>query len=122
MANRGSVRNITCGPEAFAAGIDALIGDIPKACQDAVGKATEQSTRAGVKKVKTRAGAGGVHKWSEEYVSGFGSHVKRGVVTVGEIGNRNKPGLVHLLEKGHVTLTGRRTRAFPLQSKRLRAG
>ena len=46
-------------------------------------------------------------------MSGFASHVERGVETVGEVGNKNKPGLVHLLEKGHLTLTGRKTTAYP---------
>ncbi len=105
--------SITCDIDAFASGIEALIGDIPEACQEKVGKATEQATRAGVKTVKSHAAKGGIHEWSEEYVEGFSSRVTHGATTVGEIGNKSKPGLVHLLEKGHATPTGRRTRAFP---------
>ena len=113
MANRNSVREITCDIEQFAAGIEALIGDIPESCRDALDKATTQSTRKGAKTVQSYASKGGVHKWSGEYVGGFSSHVTHGATTTGEIGNKAKPGLVHLLEKGHATLTGRRTRAFP---------
>ncbi|MBQ9005965.1 MAG: hypothetical protein IJ092_06295 [Atopobiaceae bacterium] len=106
-------RNVTCGLDSFARGIEELVGDIPASCQEKVGKATEQATRKGVKTVKKHAKKGGVHKWSDAYVGGFSSRVRKGAVTEGEIGNKAKPGLVHLLEKGHLTLTERRTRAFP---------
>lgn len=106
-------RDLTTDIDGFARGIEELLGDIPASCQEKVGKAVEQSTRRGVKTVKQHAAKGGVHGWSEEYVGGFSSRIERGAVTVGEIGNKEKPGLVHLLEKGHATLTGRRTRAFP---------
>ena len=106
--------NITCDIDRFAYGIEELIGDIPQKCSDKVEKATVKATRAGVKAVKANAGKGGVHGWSDRYVGGFSSHINRGgMVTVGEIGNKNEPGLVHLLEEGHVTPAGRRTRAFP---------
>lgn len=106
-------RNVSCDLDSFARGLDELVGDIPEACSEKVGKAVERATRNGVKVVKAHAAKGGKHKWSDEYVSGFASHVDRGVETVGEIGNKAKPGLVHLLEKGHATLTSRRTRAYP---------
>ena len=106
-------RNIMCDLDGFARGIEELVGDIPESCREKVGEATEKATRHGVKAVKSHASRGGVHAWSGEYIEGFSSHVTHGAVTEGEIGNKNKPGLVHLLEKGHVTLTSRRTRAFP---------
>jgi len=106
-------RNVTCTLDTFAAGIEELVGDIPVSVAQKTGDAVARCTRKGVKKVKSHAGKGGKHPWSGEYVGGFSSHIKRGVVTTGEIGNRAKPGLVHLLEKGHATLTGRRTAAFP---------
>ena len=97
----------------FDAGIREVVGDIPVACQDKVGKATAKVARKGVKAVKSHASKGGKHPWSAEYVGGFSSKVTKGAVTTAEIGNRTKPGLVHLLEKGHATLTGRRTNAYP---------
>ena len=106
-------RNVTCDLDSFAKGIEQLVGDIPEACRDALDKATTQATRKGAKTVQQHASKGGRHAWSGEYVGGFSSHVTHGATTVGEIGNKNKPGLVHLLEKGHATLTGRRTGAFP---------
>ena len=110
MANR----NITCGPDAFAVSIAALVGDIPEACGDGCAKAVSQSVRKGAQELRGEKTAGiGRHPWSEKYRGGFKSSVNRnGLSTVGEIGNAAKPGLVHLLEKGHATLHGRRTGAF----------
>lgn len=105
-------KNVECGLDGFSMAIEQLLGDIPAGVQEKVGKAVEKSTRRGVKAVREQAEKGGLHKWSDEYVKGFGSHIERGAVTTGEIGNRAKPGLVHLLEKGHATLTGRRTNAY----------
>lgn len=99
--------------DAFAKGIEELIGDIPASCEEKVGNAVAKSTRKGVKNVQAHAEKGGRHPWSGEYTGGFASHIERGAITTGEIGNKTKPGLVHLLEKGHATLTGRRTAAFP---------
>jgi len=106
-------KNVTVDWTNFDIGLKELIGDIPIACSEEVGKAVAKSTRKGVKAVKSHASKGGKHKWSGEYVGGFSSRVTKGIETTGEIGNRAKPGLVHLLEKGHATLTGRRTNAYP---------
>lgn len=98
----------------FAMALTDLLKDVTSDVSIAANKAVSQSTRKGVKYVKNEAERGGLHKWSDRYVSGFGSHLDKGSeVTTGEIGNRNKPGLVHLLEKGHATLNGRRTNAYP---------
>lgn len=110
-------RNITCDIDSFSKGVEELLGDIPEAAREKVGVAVEKSIRRGVKAVKGYASEGGLHEWSKEYVDGFSSRIERGAMTSGEIGNRNKPGLVHLLEKGHATLTGRRTRAHPHMDK-----
>ena len=99
----------------FAKGIEALLGDIPNAAGKEMDKAVTQSVRKAAKELRGERTAGiGRHPWSEEYRSGFSSRVdKNWPVITGEVGNKAKPGLVHLLEKGHVTLTDRRTQAFP---------
>lgn len=100
--------------DAFASGLDELIGDIPDNCNDGLARAVTQSVRKAASELRSGAyGSGGRHAWSEDYMGGFQSHVERGGEIVGEVGNKNKPGLVHLLEKGHATLTGRRTAAYP---------
>ena len=107
-------RELSVDIDAFAAGLEQLVGDIPGACAEKGGDAVAKSVRKTAKELRAGIyGSSGKHEWSEEYMSGFSSHVDRGMETVGEVGNKNKPGLVHLLEKGHATLTGRRTNAYP---------
>lgn len=106
--------NISVSSDRFAIALLGILDDVVLATDENVGKAVAQSTRKGVKIVKEKAGNTGLHKWSDRYVGGFSSSIdKNGKVVTGEIGNRKEPGLVHLLEKGHATLTGRRTRAYP---------
>lgn len=108
------VSSRTCGIDNFAATLEDMLGEVDNAVVQASDKAVAQSIRKGAKTVKSYAEKGGLHKWSDKYVGGFSSHLTRsGRTPEGEIGNRGKPGLVHLLEKGHATLTGRRTKAYP---------
>lgn len=103
-----------CDIDDFSASLTRLIGDVFDDCDDRVSKALTQSTRKGAKELRETYALKGRHEWSDEYREGFKAHIdKSGKLTVGEVGNKNKPGLVHLLEKGHVTLTGRRTNAYP---------
>lgn len=101
--------------DGFAIGIERLVKSSLEGVKENTGKAVAREARKGAKLVKGYASsAGGVHDWSSEYINGFHSHVEnRGGLVTGEIGNSEKPGLVHLLEKGHATPNGRRTRAFP---------
>lgn len=110
----GNSRSLTVDLDRFAIGIETLIGDIPEKCDERLNKAVSQSVRKTAKRLRNGDfGNAGMHEWSEEYMSGFKSRTEKGVMSVGEVGNSAKPGLVHLLEKGHVTMTGRRTQSFP---------
>ena len=107
-------RSAYCDLDTFATALENLVGDIPAACTEKGGEAVAQSVRKAAQELRGgKYGSGGKTKWSDKYMSGFSSHVDKGVETVGEVGNKNKPGLVHLLEKGHLTLTGRKTTAYP---------
>ena len=107
--------NETTDIENFARSIESILGNVPAQCADGVERAVEISMSATVVGLRTEYTDGiGLHPWSEEYRGGFHKKVDReGFQVVGEIGNTAKPGLVHLLEKGHATLTERRTRAYP---------
>jgi len=103
-----------CDVDKFAATLTDLIGEVFDQCDENVSKAVSQATKRGAKELRETYAIIGAHMWSDEYREGFKAHIdKTGKVTTGEIGNSAKPGLVHLLEKGHATLTGRRTRAYP---------
>lgn len=108
-------RDISCDIDMFAASLESLLADVPGACAEGCEKAVRSSVRSTAKKLREgRFGKKGATEWSDEYMGGFSSHMDRGGLTPeGEVGNKAKPGLVHLVEKGHLTLTGRRTRAFP---------
>lgn len=112
---RAVSKNVTEDWLNFSAGLDELIGGIPKSCANSVGKAVGQSVRKTAKELRSgEFGSAGQHEWSAEYMQGFSSRsTTKGLESEGEIGNKNKPGLVHLLEKGHLTMAGRRTRAYP---------
>ena len=106
--------NQTVDVDQFSAAISQIMGEVDIHCEEAANRAVVKSVRKGAKTVKEHASKGGKHKWSDEYVGGFASRVTRGgKAPSGEIGNKAKPGLVHLLEKGHNTLNGRRTTAYP---------
>ena len=108
------VSSRTCDIDNFAVTLEDMLKEVDSSVVNAADKAVAQSIRKGAKTVQSHASKGGLHKWSGEYVGGFSSHLNRsGRTPEGEIGNKAKPGLVHLLEKGHATLTGRRTRAYP---------
>lgn len=105
----------TVDADMFAIALNGIVEDSLKNVKVNTAKAVTQSSRKGAKIAKQKAKAAGGGKWGAEYTEAFSSHVvNHGDYTTGEIGNKGRQaGLVHLLEKGHNTLTGRRTRAFP---------
>jgi hypothetical protein len=108
-------KDVTCDIDRFAATLESLIGDIPARATDGVEKAVRKQASETAKKLRGEFTENiGLHDWSEEYREGFTSRTDRKKLEVSaEIGNKAKPGLVHLLEEGHATLTGRRTRKYP---------
>lgn len=108
-------RSITEDIDRFAVGLDKLLADIPELGADACDKAVSWASRETAKSLRGEMTEKiGKNEWSEEYRKGFTSRVDRSKdQSVGTVGNKAKPGLVHLLEKGHATLTGRRTNAYP---------
>lgn len=94
----------------FAAALDDLLSDVEGDVESALPGAIKKTARDGLKAVKKAAKANwGEGETGQRYVRGFSSHVEGdGTHVSAEIGNREVPGLVHLLEKGHNTPAGRR--------------
>jgi hypothetical protein len=113
------VSDVPCDIDRFAATIGQLLGDVAESCGDEMEKCVRRAVRKGARELRGERTEGigrdpANHPWSDEYRKGFSSRTERdGLNTTGEVGNKVKPGLVHLLEKGHLTLTDRRTRAYP---------
>ena len=115
----------TVSPDKFAVALGGMFSEIEwklttnleqpvtEACKAARKKAA--STDAGTPAFKNRTG---VYRKSFAYKLD-----KKGrYEAFGYVGNRKKPGLVHLLEKGHATMNGGRTRAFPHMEPGAREG
>ena len=94
----------------------AILDEFVDECEQDVNEAVVESSKVAINKLKkeTPPGAGRYHDWAE-YQSGWKRKSSKN--TIGDVSvhiyNSKKPGLTHLLEKGHVLPDGRRTRAFP---------
>ena len=96
--------------DGFAFALDEMLEDFADATSDEVQDAVRRATykgRAAAKELSPKCHPDG-------YATGWRSRVtKNGYRTTGEIGNKLKPGLVHLLEKGHSTIGGGRVEGRP---------
>lgn len=109
------MRTYNCEPDAFAKTLEQILGDIAGDISEETPKAVTRVARRGAKQLRSEAASRWSGKTGATYSAGFSSRVtgQGGGVVSAEIGNDTFPGLVHLLEKGHATLTGRRTAAYP---------
>lgn len=109
------MKNIPVDMDDFAIGLETLLADVEPGVRMEMMKVVPKAARATARKVKQNARDMGWNgRTGSRYVNGFGSRVTRtGVMTSAEVGNRNVPGLVHLLEKGHNTLGGDRVPGKP---------
>lgn len=106
--------DIPCDLDNFGATLEQMLGSSLRGVEKESNEAVEKATRRGARLLRGKYTDNiGKTEWSERYRKGFTSHIEKGKLTTGEIGNKAVPGLVHLLEKGHATLTGRRTKAYP---------
>lgn len=104
----------TCDWLNLSAGLDQLLGDIAPEVGAEMERAVPRVARKGAKAVREEAASHWSGEVGSRYSAGFSSRTtKNGPETSAEIGNRDVPGLVHLLEKGHNTLTGRRVAGTP---------
>lgn len=100
----------------FAATMEKLLGEIPDELDPRLGDAVKTASREGRKLVRKNARSVGPHKGLKitgKYISGWSYKVKKTPEGwSAEIGNKNKPGLAHLLEKGHAKVGGGRVPGY----------
>lgn len=107
-------KHISCDSDHFAIGMEELLSDIEPAVAENLSEELPRLGRKGAKELRQEAGERWTGKTGRAYSKGFSSKkVQSGMVTTVEIGNSAMPGLVHLLEKGHETLTSRRVEGIP---------
>lgn len=107
-------KQVVCDAENFAIGMDELLSDIAPDVAKKISVEIPKVARSGAKTLREEAGKRWKGKTGKRYSSGFQARkIQDGIVTTAEIGNKNVPGLVHLLEKGHETLTSRRVAGIP---------
>lgn len=105
-----TAKHLTVGEDKFAMSLESLLHDVDTNISECIVKPVSTAVRYGAK----------IARWSApmktgEYASGFASKTDRTGQKhcIGTIYNKKKPGLVHLLEKGHATIGGGRVRAYP---------
>ena len=96
--------------DGFVAALDVILSDYATQVSDNTKKAVRKSIRTVKKEAEERS----PNCHEDGYHTGWKTHVNQSERTIhAECGNKLKPGLVHLLEKGHNTLNGARVPAKP---------
>ena len=90
--------------DVFAATVEEILKKDVKSVEQHIPAAVRDACKVGVKEVK-----GNAPKHTGKYAAGFTyKAMNKSMEAYGEIGNKDYPGLVHLLEKGHATIGGNR--------------
>lgn len=102
-------RNITVSPDGFEAALTGILNDIDYDCSEAIEEPVKKCAQKGRTKLREESPV-----LTGKYAKGW-SYTTKGKrkAVFAEIGNRDMPGLAHLLEKGHAKVGGGRVAAIP---------
>lgn len=112
--------DISVSADRFAAAIDDIVRGIDEGTAKRMPGCVREACQEAKKVTKANAPAR-----TGSYRAGFSYRVKSangGRDVSGEVGNKDLPGLVHLLEKGHATIGGGRVQGYPHVSDGADAG
>lgn len=102
-------RNVTVSPDGFEAALTGILDDIDYDCAEALEKPVKKCAQEGRSKLRKESPV-----LTGKYANGWSYTIKGKSKSVfAEIGNRDMPGLAHLLEKGHAKVGGGRVAAIP---------
>lgn len=102
-------RSVECTPDRFAVTINQMLAEVADGIRGGMEPVVRNACKTARKEARIKAPV-----LTGRYKKGFTYKIKGdGPSVYGEVGNRIKPGLVHLLEKGHATIGGGRVKAYP---------
>lgn len=101
-------------PDGFSAALDGILAGVVKSIDADADKPVRKACQKASRQVKRYAAQVLRPRAHPKYERGFTYRVRRDHAgATGEVGNRDLPGLVHLLEKGHARTGGGRVAGRP---------